>query len=152
MWAAILSNDWNGQPAYWQGNACHQTPDDLWNLAEAVWRAHPNWLVEVGTGEGGTSNFLRTLVLCVRTVDKGDDPPRQLSEAFVMLDGDVYSKSSVLSDLEVYGPMARWLVVCHTVRDDWGSGPALAEWLPVHPEWVSDAVRHPTRHTWLTRT
>ena len=144
--------DWNGQPAYWRGLACHQTPDDLWIFAETVWSIHPDLVLEVGRGEGGTSQFLAALRgLPVDSIEKGDPVIPIVPQSFVILDGDVYSREATLLDLQTYGPYAQWLVVCHTVRGDWGAGPALAEWWPHHPEWVSMPVRHETRHTWLTR-
>lgn len=142
---------WTGQPAFWQGRACHQTPDDLWNFAEVVWRVAPMMVLEVGTGDGGTSEFLKAVHHCVVSVDVGEIGPR-VDNALVMLDGDVYSEASMLSDLHAYGVSARWLVVCHTNREDWGSAPALREYLSVHPEWAPLPVRHPTQHTWLVRS
>ena len=144
---------WTGQPALWQGRACHQTPDDLWNLAEQVWQAKPALLIEVGPGEGGTFGFLHAMggasLMISRRPD--DHVPPMAAHTFVILDGDVYSKDAVWWDLCTYGREAQWLVVCHTMREDWGAGPALASWLPVHPEWQAQTVRHPTRHTWLVR-
>jgi len=153
MSAASLSSGtrvtWNGQPAFWRGLACHQTPDDLWNFAEVIWSRVPSMTLEVGTGEGGTSRFLRAMIPNVHTVDVGDIV--RLSYPFVILDGDVYQEASMLADLHRYGPDARWLVVCHTNREDWGAVHALRQWLPHHPEWTEFSVRHPTQHTWLTR-
>lgn len=155
MWPPTSSSvpvNWNGQPAFWQGRACHQTPDDLWNFAEAVCRLAPSMVLEVGTGEGGTSSFLSALgVSTVTSVDIGDPMPTIPSGAFVMLDGDVYSHDAMFSDLDRYSPHARWVVVCHTNRKDWGAASALDAWLPAHPEWTVMSVRHPTQHTWLQR-
>lgn len=147
----LSSVRWDGQPALWKGLACHQTPDDLWNFAELVWRVHPAMTLEVGTGEGGTSAFLRAVRVLVISVDAHDPVPAIVANTLVMLDGDVYARQAMLKDLETYGPKAQWLVVCHTVRPDWGSAPALAEWWPLHPEWVPLSVRHQTQHTWLAR-
>jgi hypothetical protein len=144
---------WTGQPAYWQGLACHQTPDDLWNFAETIWQVCPKMVLEVGRGEGGTGEFLRALLprTPVYSVDIGYMVPNILDGAFVLLDGDVYATHSMQADLQRFAPQARWLVVCHTNRPDWGSAPALAAWRPEHPEWTPLDVRHPTQHTWLKR-
>lgn len=148
----LSSVSWTGQPALWKGLACHQTPDDLWNFAEVVWLVQPSMILEVGTGEGGTSTFLLDMSsVVVRSVDLCDAVPQSVPRTLVVLDADVYSRQAVLKDLETYSPKAQWLVVCHTVRPDWGSAPALAEWRPHHPEWVPLSVRHQTQHTWLER-
>ena len=155
MLPPTLSNEarvvWNGQPCYWKGLACHQTPDDLWNFAEMIWQESPATVLEVGTGEGGTSTFLRSLFPHrVLSVDQGDHVP-PVSQAFVILDGDVYNEAAIRADLITYASKALWLAVCHTNRPDWGAATALGAWLPQHPEWTSLDVRHPTQHTWLIR-
>lgn len=144
---------WDGQPAFWKGFACHQTPDDLFNFAELVHQVHPWMIVEVGPGDGGTALFLGAVCQSVvLSVDKGDPVPMTQPRTLAILDGDVYDRPSVSKDLETYILNAQWIVVCHTNRDDWGAAPALADWLPQHPEWSVMTVRHPTQHTWLTRT
>lgn len=143
---------WDGRAILWKGIRSHQTPDDLISLNEFLWAATPSQVVEVGPGEGGTTLFLRCLDACpVVSVDHGEriiQEPRSM----VILDGDVYSKDSMLHDLNLYSEKADWMVVCHTDRLDWGSAPALAEWLPQHPEWVEKTMSRPTLHTWLARS
>ena len=147
---AMKEVKWNGQPAFWKGVPCHQTPDDLWNYAETVWDERPATVIEVGRGEGGTVMFLRDFGAIVLSVDVGDPVPA-VSGAFVILDGDVYSAEVMRADLATYSPLATTLVVCHTNREDWGAVKALRAWMPNHPEWEAFDVRHPTQHTWLKR-
>lgn len=146
----VICRTWTGQPAVWQGLACHQTPDDLMNFAAQVWSCAPRDVVEVGTGDGGTTAFLRSVALHVHAVDVGSAPV-WVSDAFVILDGDVYSHAAMLADLATYDSMAQWLVVCHTNRPDWGSASAVDEWRLSHRNWAEMGVPHPTQHTWLVR-
>ena len=141
-----------GQSSRWQGIRCHQTPDDLFNLAEVVFDVRPATILEVGTGDGGTALFLGDIQdRPIYTIDKGDVAPMLLLASLILLDGDVYSEIAIARDLETYGPLAQWLVVCHTMRPDWGSVRAVAAWLPNHHEWARLDVPHPTQHTWLVR-
>lgn len=143
-----------GQSSKWKGLTCHQTPDDLFNLAEMADRLKPAVILEVGTGEGGTSAFLRDShpTITVYGIDLEDAPPKRLPlNTLILLDGNVYSEPAMLLDLEQYAPRAQWLVVCHTMRPDWGSVRAVEKWLPEHREWVRLDVPHPTQHTWLVR-
>jgi hypothetical protein len=155
MLAPTLSNTicrtWTGQPAYWEGLACHQTPDDLWNFIEVIWKARPRDVLEIGRGEGGTSDFLDTVTDClVYSVDIGDKRPA-LRNAFIILDADVYNRDAVLNELRLCSTQARWLVVCHTNREDWGAASALREWRLENTNWRELTVNHPTQHTWLER-
>lgn len=141
---------WDGRPAFWKGIRCHQTPDDLWNYQEVI-PTMGLMVIEVGPGDLGTANFLRDIGLNVTSVGIGDPVP-SIEKASVILDGDVYSEDAVQYDLETYATIAcHLLVICHTIRPDWGSSHALRKWLPNHPEWTLFTPRHPTQHSWLWR-
>lgn len=146
---------WDGRTVLWNEVPCHQTAEDLFNYYELMRDVRPVIVVEVGPGGGGTLGFLKQIAGCpVLSVGEGDLAP-SLGETVprvAILDGDVYTKETMAIDLHCYGMMADYMVVCHTNRPDWGSRPALEEWLPLNPKWREVVPRFPTRHTWLERS
>jgi cephalosporin hydroxylase len=73
------------------------------------------------------------------------------SDIMVVLDSD-HSKAHVLKEMDLYGPLVspgQYMIVedgninGHPVLEGWGDGPAeaLAEWLPLHPEFWVDKSR-----------
>ena len=142
-------NEWSGNPVKWKGKNCHQTLEDLWNYQEVLWGLKPKVIIEVGPGDKGTLTFIRDLRLCtVHSVDYSDAIPN-LKESFTIIDSDVYNVDSILNDLRIYSPMSNHLVVCHTIRPDWGSYKAVKEWN--NKEFTTFKPPYATRHTWLKR-
>jgi Cephalosporin hydroxylase len=137
----------------WKGKRCHQNMEDLWNYQEVLWIARPDTIIEVGPGEKGTLEFLKDLGIGnVISIDEMNVVNPAIRHAFIILDGDVYNFESMKKDLETYSPLADWLVVCHTCRQDWGSYPALVEWQDhKDKDFTEFSVPYMTRHTWLIR-
>lgn len=46
----------------WQGRRCAQNPLDLWVIGELIWKHQPRWLIETGTGEGGSARWYATIL------------------------------------------------------------------------------------------
>ena len=46
----------------WMGRACAQTPLDLWVIGELIWKHQPRWVIETGTGEGGSALWYATIL------------------------------------------------------------------------------------------
>lgn len=135
---------------YWKGRRCFQAVEDLWNYQQVLWELRPEVIIEVGPGECGTYHFLKDLGLNADIISVGekDDVPR-VFDAFIILDGDVYNRQSVEKDLAIYSPMAKYLVVCHTIKIDWGSRSAIANWRNHLFEEFAPPLM--SRHTWLKR-
>jgi cephalosporin hydroxylase len=137
---------------YWKGKQCHQNMEDLFNYQHVIWEVKPRLIIEVGPGEHGTFTFLRDLgVGRVESISEKDEVPK-VSGAFIIIDSDVYNQEAIIKDLETYSPMAKYLVVCHTIREDWGSGKALYEWMKEgYKKFTMFDPPYPTRHSWLKR-
>lgn len=131
---------WDGNPVYFRGKASYQTPVDLLRMAQLVWECGPTWIIETGSGDGGTTELLRCAsehseVLGVEGDSLGAFELVQAQvngqATSVVLDSDVYSADHMLKELLTYGMLVtsgQILVVCHTDREDWGSLPALKAW------------------------
>lgn len=167
----------------WRGVECQQFPSDLWRYAELIFEMRPPFVIETGTAAGGTARFLADVLtlagggrlitidteamhLGTTHIDGNAASPaiaygaQQLSgggRGIVLLDDD-HDAGHVLAELDLYAPLADYLVVEDTIMEhlpDYGHGPheALAAWLPAHPEFAADADPSPTQHPggWLRR-
>ena len=45
----------------WKGLPCAQCPLDLWVIGELLWKLNPRWLVETGSGGGGSAAFYQSI-------------------------------------------------------------------------------------------
>jgi cephalosporin hydroxylase len=75
----------------------------------------------------------------------------------VLLDAD-HSAAHVLAELELYAPLAAYLICEDTLMEHlpgygWGPHQALEKWLPQHPEFTPDPEPVPSNHPggWLRR-
>ena len=170
-----------------RGHPCQQFAADLRRYAELVAELRPPWVLECGTADGGTALFLaaacqaaggmpvvsidndpRTPVIAHPLLQlwKGDvlDPGIVADvtrfaggkRGLVLLDDD-HSSGHVLAELDVYGPLADYLVCEDTLMEylPYADGPhvALGKWLPDHPEFTADPDPVPSNHPggWLRR-
>ena len=51
------SDVWNGDRTTWMGVPVYQTPLDLWVLQEILWETMPDYLIETGSGKGGSALY-----------------------------------------------------------------------------------------------
>jgi cephalosporin hydroxylase len=172
-------------PLYWRGAPCQQFATDMWRYAEILQKLRPPWVAECGTADGGTALFLadaldggghvfsidndpRPLAISHPrlTLIKGDaaDPSvmsqevrAQAVRGVVLLD-DNHSSAQVAAELELWAPLADYLIVEDTLMGFLPQYPdnprlALEAWLPDHPEFVQDPEPQPTNHPggWLRR-
>lgn len=91
----------------WMGRRCAQCPFDLWALQDLVWQVRPDWIVETGTGDGGTALFLAELCYLmghgrVITIDTVAPSPRLRHPLIKGFEGD-----SV--DAHVIARVTRWV-------------------------------------------
>jgi len=127
----------------WRGVQCQQFPADLWRYGELCFQLEPPFVVEVGSGHGGTALFLADVLALIGNghvvaVDVNPVPvthPRviplvgdSLSTAvldqvagvagarrgLVLLDGD-HDPVQVAQELDRYAPLADYLVVEDTI-------------------------------------
>jgi cephalosporin hydroxylase len=78
---------WGRLPA-WRGQPCQQFPSDLLRYAELIFELRPAWVLELGTGSGGTALFLADTLEAagggtVITVDTGAGPPSHRRLVFI---------------------------------------------------------------------
>lgn len=134
---------WDGNAVYWRGEASYQLPSDLVRYQEIIYSTMPDWVIETGGG-GGTTWFLSDVcnllehgrVYPVRE-DSLRNVPSLRGSVMAILDSDVYDPAHMLAEMRLYAPLVsrgHYLVVCHTDREDWGSAPALAEYLNDNPD------------------
>jgi cephalosporin hydroxylase len=81
---------WDRLPT-WRGLACQQFPSDLVRYAELIFELCPKWILELGTGSGGTALFLADVLDAagggtVITVDVAAAPP--FHRRLVRIEGD----------------------------------------------------------------
>jgi cephalosporin hydroxylase len=175
-------------PLYWRGFPCQQFAADMWRYAEVVHKLRPPWVLECGTAGGGTALFLADamasagggLVISIDndprpagvthprlTLIKGgttaDDTIGRVldltcgTRGLVLLDDD-HSCAHVLAELDLYAPLADYLIVEDTLIGHLPQYPdnprqAVEKWLPGHPEFTQDPEPVPTNHPggWLRR-
>ena len=173
----------------WRLIGCQQFPADLWRYAELCFVLEPAFVIEVGASAGGTALFLADVLSLmgparVYAIDINPVPvqhPRLVAltgdsvsdetldeitriadgrRGLVLLDGD-HSAGHVARELDLYAPLADYLVVEDTIMEwlpEFPGGPldALNAWLPSHPEFTTDPdpIPGPTQHPggWLRRT
>lgn len=139
---------WSGNPVRWRGLASYQLISDLWRYHELLVERRPDFVLETGSGEGGTTAFLEDVCKLQRHGQvigiEGDSllAAKRIREhvrgasVMAILDSDVYNAAHMLAELFAYAPLVtvdQTLIVCHTDRPDWGSAPALARYLEAHP-------------------
>lgn len=177
--------DLEGQwPAY-HGLICQQFQADMIRYVNVIDELAPPFIIEIGRALGGTALWLAHhasggLVISIDPFPAAVDHPNLLcieasstdpdtlarvhqltgdERGFVLLDGD-HDHRQVARELDVYAPLADYLVVEDTIMGDLpgmeSNGPhmALAGWLPAHPEFRADPDPFPTQHPggWLRRT
>lgn len=175
------------RPLSWRGVPCQQFPSDMLRYAEVLFGLRPRWVLECGTGGGGAALFLTDVaqqlngrvvsidtdprpVIVARpwlTLLKGDaagaDTPARVmaltggGRGMVLLDDD-HSCAHVLAELDLWAPVADYLIVQDTLMGYLPQYPdnprqALEKWLPGHPEFTQDPEPDPTNHPggWLRR-
>lgn len=175
------------RPLSWRGVPCQQFPSDMLRYAEVLFGLRPRWVLECGTGGGGAALFLTDVaqqlngrvvsidtdprpVIVARpwlTLLKGDaagaDTPARVmaltggGRGMVLLDDD-HSCAHVLAELDLWAPVADYLIVQDTLMGwlpQYPDNPrqAVEEWLPGHPEFTQDPEPDPTNHPggWLRR-
>jgi cephalosporin hydroxylase len=180
-WEAML-------PLYWRGAPCQQFSSDMWRYAEVVHKLRPPWVLECGTADGGTALFLADALASAGggQVISVDNDPRPLSithPGLTLLKGDAaspetaarvreltgdgrgvvllddnHTSAQVLAELELWAPIADYLIVEDTLIGHMPQYPdnprqALEKWLPDHPEFAQDPDPVPTNHPggWLRR-
>jgi cephalosporin hydroxylase len=170
-------------PSY-RGVICQQFAADMTHYAAVMSELLPPFVIEVGRAHGGTALFLadhmhgglvisidpkpatvdHENLLCIEassthpaTIDRVEGLTRG-ERGLILLDGD-HDQHQVAAELDVYAPMADYLIVEDTIMADLAgmetNGPhlALARWLPDHPEFRPDPDPSPTQHPggWLRR-
>lgn len=180
---ADWARHWDRAP-HWRGHPCQQFATDMWRYAELLHELRPPWVLECGTADGGTALFLADVL--GRPVVSVDNDPRPVNithpwltllkgstthpgtvarvrqiigdaRGLVLLDSD-HSSAHVLAELEIYAPLADYLIVEDTLMGylpQYDDGPhlALEKWLPDHPEFTADPEPVPSNHPggWLRR-
>lgn len=173
------------RPLSWRGHPCQQFPSDMLRYAELLHELRPPWVVECGTADGGAALYLADegwgRVISIDsdlrpvgvahprlTLLKGSasDPAMVMrvielagtARGMVLLDDD-HSSAHVLAELELWAPLASYLIVQDTLMGflpQYPDNPRLAveKWLPGHPEFTQDPEPDPTNHPggWLRRT
>ncbi len=175
-------------PLYWRGFPCQQFSSDMWRYAEVVHKLRPPWVLECGTAGGGTALFLADALASAGggLVISIDNDPRPLSithPGLMLLKGDAaspetaarvkeltgggrgvvllddnHSSAQVLAELDLWAPLADYLIVQDTLIGHLPQYPdnprqAVEKWLPGHPEFAADPEPVPTNHPggWLRR-
>ena len=170
------------RPLSWRGVPCQQFPSDMLRYAEVIHELRPPWVLECGTGGGGAALFLADAIGGGRVYSIDSDPrllgishPRlwllkgdaagpdvaaalaARGRGVVLLDDD-HSSAHVLAELDLYAPLADYLIVQDTLMGYLPQYPdnplqALEKWLPGHPEFTQDPEPDPTNHPggWLRR-
>lgn len=174
---------WEGmRPRSWRGRPYQQLPSDMLRYAEVIHELRPSWIVECGTADGGAALFLAdtlrwgqvisidndprpvTIPHPRLTLFKGDAADPAMAElvaadgrGLILLDDD-HSSAHVLAELDLWAPLADYLIVEDTLMGwlpQYPDNPRLAleKWLPDHPEFVQDPEPQPTNHPggWLRR-
>lgn len=163
----------------WLGEPCLQTPEDLFAIENIVYKHGIKNVIELGVAWGGTSLFLSSIGMDVTGIDiyipkdlrtrihdkdpidgnilliEGDTLTVELGMPYknclIILDSD-HTHDHVLKELELYSPIADYLVVCDTIIEsmpvqthrprEWGPGnspkTALDEFLSHHRDWEID--------------
>ena len=179
-WEAML-------PLCWRGAPCQQFPSDMLRYAEVLHELRPEWVLECGTADGGTALFLADMLVAGGPVISIDNDPRQAGvrhsrltllkgdaadeaalprwwmelarggRGLVLLDDD-HSSAHVLAELDLWAPLADYLIVQDTLMGYLPQYPdnprqAVEKWLPGHPEFTQDPEPVPTNHPggWLRR-
>ena len=185
-------NDGTLGRATWLGRQIWKTPCDLWLYQEVLWDVKPQRVIECGTYEGGTAQWLASVLEHVgggevMTIDidrhAGVPKHRRLTYQFgstvseetvtvvrdwiggaqpvmVILDSD-HQAAHVLKELDLYAPLVTvgsYIVVEDThIGHPWkvpgierGPAEALADWLPLHPEFEVDRARDKYSHSVCT--
>ena len=176
-WEAML-------PLYWRGAPCQQFATDMWRYAEILQKLRPPWVAECGTADGGAALFLADALPDGGQVISIDNDPRPVAvshpqlmlikgdaadpamaqrarglggRGVVLLD-DNHSSAQVAAELDLWAPLADYLIVEDTLMGYMPQYPdnprlALEKWLPGHPEFVQDPEPDPTNHPggWLRR-
>lgn len=150
------------------GRNCIKYEADLEVYRRIIEESKPEVIVETGSWEGGSAAWFSQYAEVI-SVDRyapeplprvtflqGDtvDMSQQVRDlvagrpCLVTLDSD-HNAPHVLAELDAYAPLATtWLVVEDTFVDRdhvpgyplGGPGTALAQWLPLHPEWMRAAI------------
>jgi cephalosporin hydroxylase len=171
------------RPLSWRGVPCQQFPSDMLRYAELIHELRPPWVVECGTADGGAALFLADMIRGGQVISIDKDPrpvtiphPRLTlfkgdaadpamaaivagdgERGLVLLDTD-HASAQVLAELDVWAPLADYLIVQDTLMGwlpQYPDNPriALEKWLPGHPEFTQDPEPDPTNHPggWLRR-
>jgi len=153
----ILENmkpeDWDGNVTEYKGYKCWQTTYDLVNYEIVITRLQPSIIVEIGPGEGGVIGLLKKALPEAEVISIGENDDyskiHSIHDAFIIIDSDVYNEKAMRREIFYCKERARWLVICHTVRHDWGSYKALVNNWPERFERFNPP--YPSRHTWLRK-
>jgi cephalosporin hydroxylase len=173
------------RPLSWRGVPCQQFPSDLWRYAEVLHELALPWVLECGTADGGTALFLADAIAAagaghVISIDSDQRPVAAIHPRLTLLKGDAaevmvttiasgtrglvlldddHSSAHVLAELDLWAPLADYLIVEDTLMGYLPQYPdnprlALEKWLPGHPEFGQDPDPDPTNHPggWLRRT
>src|SRR5262245_9304880 len=138
-----MSFKWDGNAVMWLGKPSFQLPSDLIRYQEIIFDCKPLWIIETGSGSGGTTAFLQAVCNCVDcgvvigTEDSIGEMRASSSmvcgeRTMVILDSDVYSRTHMQAELAAYADLVtpgQYLIVCHTDREDWGASPAIHEFM-----------------------
>jgi cephalosporin hydroxylase len=159
----------------------------MWRYAAVAHELRPPWVLECGTADGGAALFLADMTWTAGGHDISiDNDPRPVSlphqrltllkgdaaspdmvarvlaltrgtRGMILLDDD-HSSAHVLAELDVYAPLADYLIVQDTLMGYLPQYPdnprqAVEKWLPGHPEFAQDPEPDPTNHPggWLRR-
>ena len=136
--------EWSGNAVLWRGLPSFQLPSDLFAYARLIHETQPDFIIETGSGDGGTTQFLRDVCQLEAhgtVIGISKDSLAWAKSAglegsvMAILDSDVYSAKHMRDELEAFAPLVtrgQHLIVCHTDRADWGSGVALTSYLSEH--------------------
>ena len=152
---------WDGNAVHWRGKASYQLPSDLVRYQEIIVDRKPDWIIETGPGEGGTTQFLRDLgqgnvIAMYNSLEHIEALSRVISGGLIMaiLDSDVYNRDHMAAEILTYASLVsvgQFLIVCHTDRDDWGAKPALQDFLQESSQFVIRPSPNPSMSTYLER-
>jgi cephalosporin hydroxylase len=175
------------RPWSWRGAPFQQFPSDMWRYAAVAHELRPPWVLECGTADGGAALFLADMTWTagghVISIDNDPRPVSLPHQRLTLLKGDAaspdmvarvlaltrgtrgmilldddHSSAHVLAELDVYAPLADYLIVQDTLMGYLPQYPdnprqAVEKWLPGHPEFAQDPEPDPTNHPggWLRR-
>src|SRR5262245_10534146 len=163
--SVATSFKWDGNAVKWRGKPSFQLPSDLIRYQEIICERRPDWIIETGPGEGGTTEFLRDvcdnihhgIVFATENSLKHIEYVSGLvtgGSVMVILDSDVYSRAHMQMELANYAPLVtpgQFLIICHTDRPDWGALPAMREFMRENTAFEMRLAPDPSMSTYLER-